>query len=367
MSASDVLILSTVEGHLSIASTIAEALRRDGLSCHVAVCPDRILRVYRFFSRYRPSLLRIFFDLLGVALFRNAVALRLRAGYTGTLFDLMERHSPRILVSTNYAFEPSIARHRRRIRVPYVNIVTDPRTFFRLNLSTVADVNCVFDERLAEDFRKLHPRVRTRVTGWFVRGQFQEVADRGTVRAALGLERSLFTVFVAAGWEGTNQVLKILPGLMTTRRPVQIVVACGNNTRMLGLVRGMAEAFREKAPGVRLSALPFTRAIHRYMQAADLVVGKAGPNMLFESVATGTPFFAITHNHGQEDGNLDIIREYGIGLVEENPWRARAMLRAIIDGRESLERFGPGVRELARRNRDAVRHIRETVHGMLAR
>jgi UDP-N-acetylglucosamine:LPS N-acetylglucosamine transferase len=367
LNTTDVLILSTIEGHLSIASTIAEALGRDGLSCHVAVCPDRILRVYRFFSRYRPSLLKIFVDLLNVPLFRDAVAVRLRAGYTGKLFDLLSRYSPRILISTNYAFEPSITRHRRRIPVPYINIVTDPRTYFLTNLSTVADVNFVFDEHQAESFRRRHPRARTRVAGWFVRSQFQEPADRGQVRLELGLERAMFTIFVAAGWEGTNQVLKILPGLMTTQRPVQIVVACGNNTRMLGLVGAMAESFRHRAAHVCLTALPFTREIHRYMQAADLVMGKAGPNMLFESVATCTPFFAITHNHGQEDGNLDIIREYGIGLVEENPWRARALLRAIIDGREPLERFAAGVRELARKNAEATGLIRKEVRRLLSK
>ena len=296
----------------------------------------------------------------------TSVAIRLRAGYTATLFDLLSRYSPRILISTNYGFEPSITRYRARISVPYINIVTDPRTYFLTNLSTVADVNFVFDDRQAESFHRRHPRAQTRVAGWFVRSQFQEPADRGQVRAELGLERALFTVFVAAGWEGTNQVLKILPGLVTAHRPVQVVVACGNNVRMLGLVEAIAETFRARAAHVRLTALPFTREIHRYMQAADLVVGKAGPNMLFESIATCTPFFAITHNHGQEDGNLDIIREYGIGLVEENPWRARAILRAIVDGRESLERFAPGVRALARRNAEATRQIRDTVRTLLA-
>jgi UDP-N-acetylglucosamine:LPS N-acetylglucosamine transferase len=365
MKSIDVLILSTVEGHLSIATTVADALRGDGLSCHVAVCPDRILRVYRFFSRYRPSLLKIFVDLLEVPLFRRAVSLRLRAGYTRILFELLHRHSPRLLVNTNYAFEPSITRHRGRIRVPYLNIMTDPRTYFLINASTVAEVNCVFDDRQAQSIRRRHPRARTMVIGWLVRRQFQESADRGPVRRALGLEPDLFTVFVAAGWEGTNQVLKILPGLITVRRPVQVVVACGNNTRMLGLVESIAATVRERAAHVRITALPFTREIHRHMQAADLVVGKAGPNMLFESVATGAPFFAITHNHGQEDGNLDIIREYRIGLVEENPRRARARLQAIVDGRESLDGYRAGVRDLARSNRDAVRRVRDAVRGML--
>ncbi len=365
MSATDVLILSTVEGHYSIACAAADALREGGLSVHIAVCPDRILRVYRFFSRYRPSLLKVFCDLLHVPLFFHAVSRRLRRGYTPLLMDLVARHAPRIIVSTNWAFEPSMSRHKRSLGIPYVNIVTDPRTFFLLDLSTCADVNFVFDETIAESFRRLHPRVRARAAGWLVRRQFAEPADREKAKESVGLEKGILTILVAAGSEGTNQVLKILPGLLTARRPVQIVVACGNNERMIGLVRAAAGS-RARAAHVRLVALPFTREIHRYMQAADLVVGKAGPNMLFEAASAGAPFFAITHNHGQEDGNLDLIREHGAGLVEENPWRARALLRRIIEDPGFLARFAPGIRALARGNRDAPEHLRAVVGELLA-
>jgi UDP-N-acetylglucosamine:LPS N-acetylglucosamine transferase len=363
----DVLILSTYEGHHSIASSIADTLRHAGISCHVAVCPDRIFPVYRFFVRYRPSVLRMFYDLLGVPLFRRLVWLRLRWEYTGTLFSLLEQHSPRLLISTNYAFEASIDRYRARIHVPYVNIVTDPRTYFLVNLSRVADVNCVFDEHIAALCRGREARSRVRVTGWFVRKHFTEAPDKAQVRERLGLERDPFTIFLAAGWEGSNQVLKILPALLRVHSPVQIVVACGNNERMRRLVSGIAESHRELSACVRLIALPFTRSIHLYMQAADLVVGKAGPNMLFESVATGTPFFAITHNHGQEDGNLDIIRDYRLGLVEENSWRARRMLRAIVERPETLAPYLEPVRSLARVNRASGEAIIDIARDLLSR
>jgi UDP-N-acetylglucosamine:LPS N-acetylglucosamine transferase len=362
----DVLILSTVEGHYSIACAISDALETAGLSCQIAVCPDQILSVYRFFSRYRPSLLKVFFDLLHVALFRRTVAWYLRRNYSRTLFDLPERHSPRILISTNYAFEPSITRYRRGIPIPYVNIVTDPRTYFLPNISPVADVNCVFDDRIDEACARQYPRAHTRVTGWFVRSQFSPPADRARVRESLSLDASLFTILIAAGSEGTNQVLKILPGLTDARSPVQVVVACGNNTRMHGLVSTLADSAREASSDVRIVALPFTQEIHLYMQAADLLVGKAGPNMLFESVATGTPFLAITHSHGQEDGNLEIIRDYQLGYVEENPWRARKLLRTIIEEPGMLTQFLVPIERLARRNRAASEEIRNVVEKLLA-
>ncbi len=363
----DVLILSTVEGHYSIACAVEEALLPAGLSCHIAVCPDRILHLYRWFYRHFPSLLLVSYRFLEIPFSRYLVGLRLRGTYTRLLFELLDRHRPRILVCTNYAFEPSIARHRARIPIPYVNVVTDPRTFFRINLSTAADVNCMFDRQVADAFHRLRPRARTVVTGWLVRAQFTPPADRGQAKADRGLRPDVFTILVAAGSEGSSQVMNILPGIVTVRRPVQIVVACGNNEVMRGQVEAMGRALAASASPVTLIALSFTREIHRDMQAADLVVGKAGPNMLFESVAVGAPFFAITHVHGQEDGNLDIIHDYCLGFVEENPWRARMLLRAIIEGRETLDRFLPPIRALAAQNSHAGPNVLRVVRELIAR
>ena len=364
--ARDVLILSTIEGHYSIARGVAESLQPAGLSCHIAICPDRVLIIYRWFYRHVPSLLKVWFHANSVRPIRFLIELRLRRSYTHLLFELLARYRPRILINTNYAFEPSITHYRDLITVPYINVVSDPRTYYRPNLSRAADVNCVFDHHIAADFHRREPGARTLVTGWFVRSQFSLPESRAGAKAALGLGDDAFTILVATGSEGSSQVMKILAGIGSVTRKAHIIVACANNESMRRRIAAMGERLSAAGSPVTLVALPFTPDIHLSMQAADLVVGKAGPNMLFESVAAGAPFLAVTHVHGQEDGNLDIIRDYSLGFVEENPWRARALLRDIIEGREALDRFSQPILSLARRNGESGGLLSVAVRRLLA-
>jgi UDP-N-acetylglucosamine:LPS N-acetylglucosamine transferase len=107
----------------------------------------------------------------------------------------------------------------------------------------------------------------------------------------------------------------------------------------------------------KLIALKFVTNGEEYMQAADLVIGKAGPNTIFESVATLTPFFAITHIAGQEDGNLDLIRDHQLGYVEENISKAQKLLSDIIENPQQLQDFQPHLKEIADFNRQSKQKL----------
>jgi UDP-N-acetylglucosamine:LPS N-acetylglucosamine transferase len=101
------------------------------------------------------------------------------------------------------------------------------------------------------------------------------------------------------------------------------------------------------------------------MQAADLVIGKAGPNMLFETVATETPFFAITHIAGQEDGNLDIIRDYNLGYVEENILKAQRILKQIINHPEQLDKFKTDILKLKKYNQQSKEKLLKIIANLI--
>jgi UDP-N-acetylglucosamine:LPS N-acetylglucosamine transferase len=51
------------------------------------------------------------------------------------------------------------------------------------------------------------------------------------------------------------------------------------------------------------------------MAAADVIMGKAGPNVLFESVTLGKPFIATAYIPGQEEVNLEFIRRHKLGWI----------------------------------------------------
>jgi len=72
------------------------------------------------------------------------------------------------------------------------------------------------------------------------------------------------------------------------------------------------------------------------MAQSDLVAGKAGPNILFEAVAAGKPFLTLTHVHGHESGNLEIIKESDVlELLKQKPEK----LELIMTGRDAPKSF----------------------------
>ena len=75
-----------------------------------------------------------------------------------------------------------------------------------------------------------------------------------------------------------------------------------------------------------VATLPHTNDIAPYMAAADIIMGKAGPNILFESVMLGKPFFATTFIPGQEQENLAFIQRHGLGWVALHPEEQRSLL-----------------------------------------
>ena len=94
------------------------------------------------------------------------------------------------------------------------------------------------------------------------------------------------------------------------------------------------------------------------------VRAKAGPNSLFESVATKTPYFAISHISGQEDGNLDIIKDYKLGFVEERSAKAVKLLKQTCNNPETLKQFDKSLETLAKYNKNSGKRLIELIESM---
>ncbi|MGB9706734.1 MAG: glycosyltransferase [Microgenomates group bacterium] len=170
--------------------------------------------------------------------------------------------------------------------------------------------------------------------GWLVRKQFYQHQPKNQLRKKLKLQPNLLTILICGGSEGTNAVLKILPAFLKVKKPVQVIIICGKNTVLHKIAKSL-----EQILALKLKTFGFVKNLAPLIQASDLVIGKAGPNLLFETIACKKPFFAITHIHGQEDGNLDLIRKKKLGWVEEDGSRATELLLKIIDHPEMLNKW----------------------------
>jgi UDP-N-acetylglucosamine:LPS N-acetylglucosamine transferase len=327
-----ILTSRTGGGHVSLAESMSDLL---GAEYAVEIAdpqPKLFLLHYRLASRYALWLWSAEFQwsdtprraLLAHRLFSAMVHRPLAA--------LIARVRPDVIITT-YAFltyEVIRVLSQRGLTTPLAMLYTDPNSLHAAWLTergaaaVLAPTRETYDLALAAgvDHETLH------LVGWPVRAQFtrERTADRAALLGELNLDPGRLTIYLQGGGEGAARFASTVNAVLATSPDLQIILATGTN-------QALFERFSSTA---NLHALPFTRDIARYMAAADVVMGKAGPNTLFEAVALGKPFIATAYIPGQEEGNLDFIRHHGLGAVALHQEAQRDIISNLLADRTHL-------------------------------
>lgn len=263
--------------------------------------------------------------------------------------DFIKKNKINLCISTYFECNPTLEKLQKE-GIPFINIVTDPRTPHPITISDQAASQLVFDDCIF----KTRMSKNTKKSGWFVRKKFEEKYEQDKIRKKLKINNNL-TFLITSGSEGANAVLKILPSIINCNREVNFIIACGKNEFLYNNILGIKQSLNNfSSSKAKIIPLTYSKDLHLYMQAADMVIGKAGPNTVFESIACETAFFAITHIHGQEDGNLDIINEYKIGIVEENTKKANQELEKLIKNQKKIKSFTKNIKKLKEYNKNSI-------------
>ncbi|MBD3279644.1 MAG: hypothetical protein GF390_02945 [Candidatus Pacebacteria bacterium] len=369
------LIFTTIQGHQSIAQAINEHLINQGFITQLCSKTHTLMPIYQKIYIYVPKVFKIIFDLSNIKSLEKLGREVLKKDYLTVIQQQVNQFEPHLILNTNFAFNSAITTVAQNQNIPFINITANPRTFSNFEISNSATTNCVFDQTMQNLVKKTKPQAHTTITGWFVRKQFEQAYQFKKIRQKLNLDPQKLTLLFVTGSEGTQAVLKTLKPLAQLHQPVQILVACGKNQRLLTQVQQLKKHLNEQnklttdsnltQSRAVITPFAFTKKLHLYMQAADLVIGKAGPNTLFESVATLTPFFASTHVAGQEDGNLKIIQDYNLGYVEENPLRSVRLLKKIIADPQQLQEFQSSLKKMAQYNCQAKSKLLQVIKNAL--
>lgn len=374
-----VLIFTSREGHLSIAQAAEVALRKAGFQTQMvdfwswASAFKLIYPFYRFF----PTLFRLPHELS-----QTEPILKRINRYCLKLFEKevkrsLKLHQPDLIVSTHFVYNPAIAKvlDYQKTPTPFLNIVPDPWNPLAFQFGHEADLHLVYDQKMVKMMRRQLPQEKMRPIGWLTRPSFFQKQDITQIRKKLGFEKGVFTLLICGGSEGMNMILKILPSLLISRQPLQVMVVCGSNKALYKSLVGfkrLIERSRKKRPlakrragELNLKIFGFTDQLPQLMAVADLIAGKAGPNLLFESVAAGRAFLAICHLAGHEDANLSLIKKKGLGLVEENPVRVTRLLQKIINHPQILTRFERPIEKERQQNLQASQKLLQAVQSLL--
>jgi 1,2-diacylglycerol 3-beta-galactosyltransferase len=333
---------TTGGGHKSAAGAIAEALLArydtgvvvevvDILKEYAPQPLDRADEFYQLMIKI-PAAWHGFYDISAAVgrskIIDSGLSLYARRGTN----DFLENHPADVIIST-YGFANSAifnAMSRHRMRIPFITVMTDLITGSALwfdQRTTLFLTPTPEAAELAQDSGM--PENKIRVVGMPVSSRFKPpAAPKSELKIALGWPSGRPALLVMAGGEGVGPLAKIaelLSGLKAT-----IVVITGKNTRLF-------EQLKQSDLPKNVLVQGFAENMPELMQAADLVITKAGAATVMEALNSHLPLVLYAKLSGQEDGNVDFVTQNGAGVWQPHLADLPGTIHTLLDDPDTLK------------------------------
>jgi len=142
--------------------------------------------------------------------------------------------------------------------------------------------------------------------------------DKVEARRHLGLAEDKPTALVVGGGDGMGGLEAVATAvgdrLAATGMDAQVAVICGRNEAVRASL-----SHRSWPSSVDVQCKGFVDNMDTWMKASDVLVTKAGPGTIAEAASMGLPCVLSAFLPGQEEGNVDFVRESGFGEFRGSP------------------------------------------------
>lgn len=206
-------------------------------------------------------------------------------------------------------------------RPPFITVVTDlvsTHMFWYDERAerTLVPTQAAFDRGLECGLKT----GQMRITGLPVHPGFVEgLVGKEEARTALGWEQGKTTVLMVAGGEGMGPIYETARAINDKQLDIQLVVIAGRNKAL--------KARLEAAEWNQTTKVyPFVTNMPQLMDAADIIVTKAGPATITEAAIAELPMILMDAIPGQEDGNVTHVVENNAGAWAPEPQQVADIL-----------------------------------------
>ncbi len=366
-----IVIFTSITGHMSLAQAAKSFLEElpDTEIKIINLIEDRFAwGFYKISYRFMPFLNKIPYEVSKRENMSDLVKNYFISRYRKKILGLLRKENPDVVITTYFGYIPVLDEIKPISKFRFINIISDPITIHPLIFSKEADYNIGFGKYFLKLGKKIGIKKERMISaGWLVRKSFFENINLDIIRKRYKIKKK-FTILVCGGSEGSNAIILLLPFLFFSKmkRDFQIIFICGNNKMLESVIKQtykIAKTINPQVPDIIVKG--FTSQLHEFMAVSDLVVGKAGPNLIFESVSMKKPFIAITHISGQEDGNLKLIKSEKLGWIAEDPVTAGELIRKIIENPNILDKF-KHLKRHSENNYNTGKELVEIVKNMIS-
>jgi len=169
----------------------------------------------------------------------------------------------------------------------------------------------------------------------------QPQGDVAGLRRRLGWPVDLPVILLVGGGEGMGPLEKTAQAIAGARLPAALVVIAGRN-------QNLRLRLQSQNWPIPVFVYGFVREMPEFMQAADILVTKAGPGTISEAFIAGLPLILYSRLPGQEDGNVSYVVSEGAGVWAPEPEQIVSALREWIWHPEKRKRAAAASQKLAR-------------------
>lgn len=222
---------------------------------------------------------------------------------------LISQHPSELIVSVHPLANTPVLRALGKDHTPFITVVTDLVTSHATWYHRRVDL-CIVPTDAARQ-RALHYGLRpeqVRVVGLPVAERFcQPGGDKNQLRAKLGWPQDRPVILLVGGGEGMGPLEKTAIAIDQAHLPYTLVVVAGRNQPL----KQRLDSFSWSSPTFTYG---FVHEMPEFMQAADILVSKAGPGTITEAFNAGLPIILYSRLPGQESGNVTFVVSEGAGV-----------------------------------------------------
>jgi 1,2-diacylglycerol 3-beta-galactosyltransferase len=183
---------------------------------------------------------------------------------------------------------------------------------------------------------------RLRVVGLPVAERFcTPPGNRARLRAELGWPQDRPMVLVVGGGEGMGPLFETACAIARSGVDAGLAIVTGRNENLRRRLEQVAWEIPTWVYG-------FEQRMPQMMQAATLLVTKAGPSTIAEAANAGLPVVLYSYLPGQEEGNVEYVVSGGLGRWAPGAVQTSAAVRDLLANPEELERAAFACRRAAR-------------------
>jgi 1,2-diacylglycerol 3-beta-galactosyltransferase len=261
----------------------------------------------------------------------------------GAASRLVEEHPCDLFLSVHPIINTPILRALGKDRAPYITVITDMVTTHAFWYNNQSDLTLTPTEEARQ--RGLDIGMdpdRIRVVGQPIADMFcRPSAPKKTLREALGWPQDLPVALMVSGGEGMGPIAETVRAVDQARLDLAMAVIAGRN-----------EALKQSLESANLETQTmvygFVNNMADLMNAADIIITKAGPGTISEAFIAGLPIILYSRMPGQEEGNVDYVVEKGAGVWAPEPEQVVTTLRYWIKQPEVRQAVAAVSKSLAR-------------------